>query len=670
MKKTQIIVLAASALLAGFANGQTPEYQRLKAGEILPDGWIKQQMLRDLEGGITGNLDSIHNSVSQNVFAAQNRTPGTWEPGSRGPKVKEWWPAEFEGNWMDGFSGAALLTGSDEDIARVRAWVDAIMKRYEETGYIGNYAPETRFPDKGFDGEYWAQSRAMETLLAWYEYTGDQKVLDAVCETVRMTINHYREKGSYFIRPGVDGGITHGVGYMDTLEWLWRLTGDQFFADAAIWMYEDYNNYKGMDLQVDNMLDADKPWKDHAPHTAESIHMPAIAAFFGGNEKFAQAAKNVRTKLLRHTNPGGGVTAGHLESIAEVDGGGDECAEYCAKADAVKALSRLIQYDPDPAWGDWMERCTLNAAQGARFHPVDDAVIYLSRDNRLRADHRMLHGGREIFSAAHRTAACCVANAPRMLPAYVNSMWYRSGDGDALFANLYGPSTLKTQIGDTDIQIVQKTGFPFSDEVVMEVEPGEPAEFEVVLRIPPNTGEVKVEAPGATEVRDENTIRLSKTWEAGDRIKIDFDFQVARHLQHDGRQAYYMWGPLVFALPIPTEKTPFQEIEMVDQPTGYHDFFLKPKDTRLWATLDNPSADFELVRLDGDPNSPWENPLVALRGTLTHAAGQSFDVELQPMGGTLLRRTTFPLTREDYEAANKKHEGISFSDEDDPMRAY
>jgi hypothetical protein len=645
-------------------------YTFLKTGEVQPRGWLLHQMTLDLNEGIAGGYDRISDNVAQNLFAAQGREPGSWVMGSRGIKEKAWWAGEHEGYWMDGLIRMAILTGSQPDLDRARIWIEKIINRLDETGYIGIYSPETRFPDKGFDGELWDQSRAFQGMLAWYEYSGDPRVLNAVQQAVRATIDHYRAAGSYFIRPGVDGGVTHGAAYMDTLEWLWRLTGDRYFSEAAVWLYADFCRYPKMDMNSTNLLDAAKLWQDHTPHTAEDLHMAGIAGFFKNDPDLKRASANVYVKLARHTNPGGGFVAGKLESIAGAYGSGDEGNEYCAKTEGICSLNRLFLYEGNLFSGDWSEKCALNAAQGARFHPANTGVIYLSRDNRLSADNPGLHGGREVFSAAHRTAACCTLNSIRLLPAYVEGMWFRSTRKPELLANLYGASELNTEIGGRRIKIIQETDYPFSSRIIFRIETAEPLVFELALRVPPNSGKIIADAgPQAQVVREEHLIRVSKVWNSGDTVNVDFDFQVSRRVQHDGKQAYYEWGPLVFALPIPDQVSPREEITRAGAPTGFNDWTVKPVSTEGWDYILDPDAVFTKVDLSGDLLSPWAKPTVGLKGTLLNSRNEKMEVVLHPLGSTRLRRTTFPLTAE-VAAPQPPEKTPAFKDEDDPMRTF
>jgi len=642
----------------------------LKVGEVKPRGWLLHQMELDLHDGIAGNYDRISDNVSQNLFAAQNRKPGSWIIGSRGLKEKAWWAGEHEGYWMDGLIRMAILTGSQPDLQRAETWVSGVLKRFDKTGYIGIYSPESRFPDKGFDGELWTQSRAFQGLLAWYEYTSDPQVLLAVEQTVHKTIDHYRAAGTYFKRGGADGGVMHGVAYMDTLEWLWRLTGDRYYAEAFVWLYADFCGCSKADMNVTNLLDEKKPWQEHTPHTAEGLDMPGIAGFFTNDPERKKASANMYRKLARHTNPGGGFVAGKLEAIGGVCGGGDIGNEYCAKTEAVCTLNRLFMYEDNPFCGDWNEKSALNAAQGARFHPANKGVIYISRDNRLAADQPGLNGGREIFSAAHRTAACCTLNSTRLLPAYVEGMWFRSMQRPRLLANLYGASELSTRIGGQPVKIIEETAYPFSDQVKFRFESAEPVFFELALRIPPHSGGVRVDAgPQANVVRTPHRILVAKTWNPGDSLSVDFNFQITRQIQHDEKQTYYQWGPLVFSLPFPVRKSPVREIENSGEKTGFYDWSLSAESDKGWDFLLDPTAVFHLVNLPGDPLNPWAKPVIGLKGTLLNRHNKKEHVTLVPLGSTLLRRTTFPLDAKCAipGALKKEHD---FNDEDDPMRNF
>ena len=43
-------------------------------------------------------------------------------------------------------------------------------------------------------------------------------------------------------------------------------------------------------------------------------------------------------------------------------------------------------------------------------------------------------------------------------------------------------------------------------------------------------------------VREEGLLKIIKVWKPGGTVKVDFGFKVKRRIQHDGREAYWIWG--------------------------------------------------------------------------------------------------------------------------------
>ena len=173
--------------------GKLPAYSLLKLGEVKACGWMQEQIYLDLHEGIAGAYDKISANVDENLFATQKRKPGEMVIGNRGKSEKSWWAGEHEGYWYDGILRMAVLTDDKLFIKRIEKWVKLILETAEKTGYIGIYDKNTRFPDKGFDGELWVQSRVFQALIGWYEYKKDERVLNAIESTVHKTIDHYRK---------------------------------------------------------------------------------------------------------------------------------------------------------------------------------------------------------------------------------------------------------------------------------------------------------------------------------------------------------------------------------------------------------------------------------------------------------------------------------------------
>jgi len=639
-----LIMLAACVAVSARASDVaiSPTLTLTRFGETKPSGWMLRQMQADLDDGLAGHYPEISDSVNMREFETwtADQTDSSGHPG--------WWLGEHEGYYADGLFRLAWLSGRQSVRTAAIARLEDVLAAQGDDGYIGVYPVSDRFGDQDAnDGELWTQSRMFQALLAWYEATGEQRILSAVEKAAKLTLAAY-EYRSYFERLGYatgGGGVSHGVGFSDTLEWLYRLTGDDIYRRGYLWLYADYasSNVRDDDLTPVHLSDPDRPWYTHTPHIAESLAMPAIAFAYGGANEYGQAADRVLDKLRRHSNPGGGPVGD--EAVGGRTGSFELTSEYCSMTETVATLDRLAQFRDAMTTGDISERIALNSAQGARLHPAATAVSYLTAYNRLSAMATPALGDRLLYSASHQTAACCSLNSTRLLPYYVEGMWLKEAGSAGLVARLYGASILDTDIGGTPVHIMEETEFPFSDKVLFTISPGAPVEFKFTLRIPEYAQGAQVIAPVGTSIsRLSDRFEISGTWKSGDTVSLDLAFAVHR-VQAGNGEAALAYGPLLYALPIAAIAMPGR-ITSAQGATSTLVF----RDTEYLPSENVPvyllakDSDFELVQFpDGDALDPWSKPPTGLGGSLLAPEGTRVNVTLHPLGSTLLRITGFPV---------------------------
>ncbi len=630
-----LVVLCASASAAV----TQPTYTLTAFGEIKPAGWMLLQMQADLNDGLAGHYPEISDTVNEREFVVQNAD----EPDPAGEPG--WWLGEHEGYYADGLFRLAWMAGStslrNAAIARLQEVLDA----QDASGYIGVYPSAKRFGTSDpNDGELWTQSRMFQALLAWYEATGDTRILSAVEKAAKTTLAAFASR-SYFVRAGsVGGGMSHGLGFSDTLEWLYRLTGDDTFRTGYLWLYADYaaSHVNENDIFPMNLSDPDRLWYTHTPHIAEALSVPEIAYAYGGASVYAQAADQVLEKLQRHSNPGGGPVGD--ESVSGHLGAFGLMSEYCSMTETIASLNRLAQYRDAMSTGDIAERIALNSAQGARLHTAATAVSYLTSDNRLAATQTPQYFDRPLYSASHQAAACCSLNSARLLPYYVEGMWLKETSRAGLVARLYGPSTLTTTLGGTQVEIAEATDFPSSGTIQFIVSPAAALNFTLTLRIPAYATNAAATAQGKTVTRSADRFEIYGVWNAGDTVMLDLAFDVHQITDSSG-EAAVAFGPLLYALPVDAVVTPGR-ITRADGTTSSLVF----QDTEYIAASDLPplaiskNETFSPVALPGgDVLDPWNKPPTGLSGYLLKSDGTHVNVTLQPLGSTLLRLTGFPV---------------------------
>jgi len=107
-----------------------------------------------------------------------------------------WWPGEHEGFFADLVTRNAFLTNYQPWIKKSGQLIDNVLKAQDTSGYIGIYDEECRLDNiLNENGELWTQSRMINAILAYYEFTGNAKYLKAAKRAVDYTIERYEKAG-------------------------------------------------------------------------------------------------------------------------------------------------------------------------------------------------------------------------------------------------------------------------------------------------------------------------------------------------------------------------------------------------------------------------------------------------------------------------------------------
>jgi len=652
MMKRLLILFALAAALTSAAQPLRP----LPLREIETRGWIRNQMLRDITSGYISVYDRLQPTMQGNVFGpvkAKNYSidsAGNWVT-----RRETWWPGEHEGYFADLVVRNAFLTRHEPWIARARQILDRVLAAQEKSGYIGIYDEECRLDNLlNENGEFWTQSRMLGALLAMYEYSGERKYFDAAKRAADYTIERYVSSGkSYFHQPAPNGGgLTHGLMFCETLEWLHRLTGDRKYVDFARWLYEDYSSaeprLKNVDCQLDNLLIREKRFAEHSVHVCEHMRVVFWLAQITGDPALKTAAENILHKYRLSAGPTGILVMDPLihESVAENFGSGYLPYEYCSITESVISFASAMQKFPDAALGDRIENLTFNAGQGARL-PDGKAISYATTDNRLQAVED--DGFRNQVAACH-SVVCCNLNAAKLMPYYTSNMWMKSADGETLYALLLGPSAVDTRLSGIDVKIEEQTVYPFENELTFIVEPERPCTFTLVVREPAWSAQSDVEVPGAEISRRGGFLNIRKRWTTGDRIRVRFDAPVRIERFHDNEN-YVRRGALVYALRFDERMIATRSFE--EKGLANYDVFPADEASRRF---------FATARIEGNPTTiqarnpgyfryeanpaadaeyPFDKPYGFIRGRLVGPDQRTVPVTFVPLGSTLLRKVTF-----------------------------
>ncbi len=212
----------------------------------------------------------------------------------------------------------------------------------------------------------------------------------------------------------------------------------------------------------------------------------------------------------------------------------------------------------DAKYADLYEETMYNALLGAT--DLDGKTFYY--------DNPLVGGRRTSWHAC----PCCVGNIPRTL-LMIPTWTYVKGD-DGIYVNLFIGSTINVEkVAGTDVQMVQKTDYPWNGDVSITVNPKKSKQFTVHVRVPNRTtsdlyrptpevsGLKSFSLNGKScDIKIENGYAtITRVWKAGDKIDLSLPMEVQRvkadeHIAADRGSVALRYGPLIY------------NVEQADQP--------------------------------------------------------------------------------------------------------
>ncbi len=626
-----------------------PRFELLPFGSVRPQGWILEMMNQDLTSGIVGNLDLLAPDIllEDDLFNTARRMSKEDIPDIKGLVLTgaaweqsiQWWNSESYGNWIDGYVRTSFLTKNKKGMQKSKRLVEYLISTQDDDGYIGIYGPKLRYQHDGSNGELWSQATLFRMLLAYYELTGDTKVLNAVERAMNLTLSKYGpDSKSPFNLSGSFGGVTHGLMITDVCETLYRITGNKKYMDYAVFLYKDFSTYPlnraFNDIRYEYLLQRDSLFESHAVHTYEHLRTLILTYHATGYSEMQLAFENAMQKLSNCILPSGGGIGD--EWIAKKTANADETAgEFCSQFELREFFGSALQKSGQVEWADRYEKITFNTILGMR-NQSGTAIAYCKYDNSYKVDATSSHGNDQRFkySPTHTDVAlCCSPNYGKHLPYFVGQQWMKTDDGFA--ATLYSPSELKTKFKETDLSIIQTTNYPLSDKIELTVSPSSPLELAIYLRKPSWVRNVELTADGASISLDDGFYKVNKIWEKGDKIYMSFAYDL-KEKKFD-EEGYFQRGPLVYAYAIDGKN----EVQKSHNIASFSDYFVYPN-----------RDDFEYFELVSKPrfkyvseskSTGWYDGGTYLKGELRDIRNnQAVTVKLVPFGSTALRKVTFP----------------------------
>jgi len=438
------------------------------------------------------------------------------------------------GKLIDATVRFAAYTNGPRVVELKRRLVTEAINLQEADGYIGILAPESRV---------WGVYDIHETshlvlgLANDYRYFGEQASLDAARKLADYIIDRWSAEPERIPGPTGKRGNMYGVttGLDKALLTLYGQTGEPRYLNFLT----DFPQYRLPEWRTDPKIGHD--------HMDDEVHCYIFMALCVAqmdlhgirpdSDLFIQAHKAI--DFL--TREDGVLVSG---SCSQNEGWhSDQCesgnvSESCATAYLIRMLDRLLRWEGDPRYGDMMERAIYNALFAAQ-----------APDGRRLRYFTPLEGKRAYYEP---DTFCCPNNFRRIMAELPMMVYYRHGAG--VLVNLYTASTANMELGDgLSLDVRQETDYPSSGDVLLHIDPSQPAAFPLSLRIPGWCTDASVDVNGQpidAVIEAGKLLVIERTWQAGDRVELRlpmaYRWVKGRKLQ-EGRAAL-LRGPVLYCL--------------------------------------------------------------------------------------------------------------------------
>jgi uncharacterized protein len=525
---------ASSAVVPNRAPLSPGAFAFLPLGSIQPRGWLRTQ-LRIQADGLSGHLDETWADVGPN----SGWLGGSGESWERGPY------------YLDGLVPLAWLLDDAALKAKAQKFIDWTLDHQAASGMIG---PAT-------NDDWWPRIVMLKVLTQYQELTGDPRVIPVMEKYLRYQLTQLPS------RPLRDWGKFRWQDELLSVIWLYNRTGSRWLLDLAPLLHEQghdwvaqYADFQYTQPVTQEFLHAhaaaslgDLALSTHGVNNGQGVKAGPVWSLVSGATYDRQSVFDAIAALDRyHGLPNGMFSCDeHLAGLDPSQG-----SELCTVVEYMFSLEQSLAVTGDPMLGDRLEKLAFNALPGAF---TDDmwAHQYNQEPNQVECSlHRKpwtTDGPESNLYGLEPNFGCCTANFSQGWPKFTNSLFLHAradhGQGlEGLVAAAYAPCEVQTSIAGTTVHIIEETEYPFRGSVRLTVNPAEPAEFSLRLRIPQWAAGTAIRVNGEAQPAPAagTFARIERAWKAGDEVQIDFPM-MPRIVDGYRDSVSVERGPLVFS---------------------------------------------------------------------------------------------------------------------------
>jgi DUF1680 family protein len=242
-----------------------------------------------------------------------------------------------------------------------------------------------------------------------------------------------------------------------------------------------------------------------------------------GDEKYLRAVRNAWDMIEQtQTYASGAWAANEMfvkprsgELAATLTKTRDHFETPCCFYAYAKLARYLTAFTGEAKYGDGLERALFNTILGA-LDPDDDGGYFYYSDYQAKARK----------SYYRSKWPCCAGTLLQSVADFPLNVYFHDARG--VYVNLYAGSEVHWSASGVPVTLAQKTAYPESERILIQVEPQSPVSFAVHLRIPSwleQPAEIAVNGKRSGAKAERGTFAaLPRRWRKGDTIELRLPF--------------------------------------------------------------------------------------------------------------------------------------------------
>jgi DUF1680 family protein len=188
----------------------------------------------------------------------------------------------------------------------------------------------------------------------------------------------------------------------------------------------------------------------------------------------------------------------------------------CGSYAHFKLTRYLLRVTRDARYGDSMERVMYNTILGAKPLQENGETFYYADYN---------YKAQRVYKEARWP--CCSGTFPQVAADYRINMYFR--DPQAVYVNLYVPSTLRWDENGAALSLTQEGEYPFEDRVTFTVTSSQPTSLTMNFRIPEWAEGASISVNGSRQkgvAVPGHFAALHREWKTGDRVELELPLKI------------------------------------------------------------------------------------------------------------------------------------------------